>query len=1078
MPGEKMVEEKVPVLRDAIEPSELVFAYKDLDVRSYVGRLAPSLGLLIIHKLYEPTAAISKEFVDCELFLGMTELSPFIEALKIVNKTLQASSGAVTISLTHEMGFGKTHFETLLFHLYTEVPKRWKNITSKPVLEDAVQKLTEESLYKLDVANKTFVLPLDLKTIPQLIDPYDALFENCARIIEEYKEAEKEVVEFIRKLKNVKPERAAIDLARFIKKTGITTPFLILLDEVYARVFETVEGGDRRQIQSLINLMIFLTSFIDAIKEHSPVVLVYASAQQDINRWEDLAKLKEYFAKQDPIVANLILTVEHFKERTSRKEVVSVRHMTKDEAVDVVLKRLIQYKADRGKISKRVASVCRNVVKEYTTEHVAEMYYNLLLKTYPFVPTYRYFAEKLLTPTVGGDLPKTQHVRDLLRVTSSLIAKVYESEDWNNASLIGLSHLTHDDVNHLLEEKYSMEWGRLYARCRDSLTEIKDADCRGLAEKMLPIVYVKSLTTNISKLLDMIRTPEMLPREEIVARGTSIDDIIFSLVGTVSTELLKSKLHEAYNRLAKSPSIIDVEHERKKYLLMSFVFNPMELIESFKNEEMARFRTPEGTVKYQEMVEYFRNQLEADYNITGKFAEKSEEAGRPKLVLINYDTMISVDERGRPRFVNYLDRDRFTILVLTPWSVARRLIESKEPIDLVEKIREIIQKFKGDIQYPNMFAIVVPSIEKGLLQRLCNRIAEVNAAKKVVSHLRVEKVEEYRKKRLELARRAPTYQTLIPLLKEREERFEDIILEVMDALQKKIEDYAKNITNTAVQDYITELVGSFKNIIYFDVNKNVFVKDAMRVRYELRDNKFEKIYGELPAWIADATISKCGVDKRDSIISKLISYIMDPYVEKHKEDLVKGKRILIKVRPLVEAAMRGWKDLPIRPLSRKEMESALTGIMGPRLIAGMNVKVFLLTRNGERFMAIELMEKPPPPPPPPPQVNAIKIWEIGNVIIGMELLRKDKLGDNVKYIDISIETIDECSFRITKASLEDLEWIIGEDPINAFISRLSSISPLVKFARLHIKLSTPMEKQKVEKTIISLGVSEDNFSTE
>ncbi len=825
----------MPVLSDVVEPSDFVFAYKDLDVGSYVGRLAPSLGLLIIHKLYEPTAAISKEFVDCELFLGMTELSPFIDALKIVNKALQAGSGAVTISLTHEMGFGKTHFETLIFHLYTEVPKRWKTIISKPVLEDAVQKLTEEGSYKLDVANETFVLALDLKTIPQLMDPYDALFENCARIIEKYKLVEKEVAGFIRNLKKVEPERAAIDLAKFVKKTGVTTPFLILLDEVYARVFETAEGGDRRQIQNLINLMIFLTSFIDAIKEHSPVVLVYASAQQDINRWDSLAGLKEDFAKQNPPVANLILTVEHFKERTSRKGIVSVRRMTKDEAVDVVLKRLIQYKVRKEEMSKRVAVACMGVINEYTTEHIAEEYYNLLLKTYPLVPTYRYFAEKLLTPTIGGDLPKTQHVRDLLRVTSSLIAKVYESEDWKNASLIGLSNLSHDDVNHLLEERYSMEWGRLYIRCKDSLAEIKDMGCRRLAEKMLPIVYIKSLTTNILKLLDAIRTPEMLPRQEITARGTSLDDISFSLVGAVSTELLKSKLYEAYNRLAKSPSIIDVEHEQKKYLLMSFVFNPMDLIESFKNDEMARFRTPEGAVKYQEMIDYFRNQLEADHNITGKFAKKSEEAGRPKLVLINYDAMVDVDERGKPKFINYLDRDRFTILVLTPWSIARKLIESKEPIDFTEKIRETVKKFKGEIHYPNMLAIVVPSIEKELLQRLCSRIAEVNAAKKVVSHLRVEKVEEIKRKRLELARRAPTYQTLIALLKkEREERFEDIILEVMDTLQRKIEDYAKNSTNTAVQDYVNELLGSFKHIIYFDINKNEFVKDVLRVKYELR----------------------------------------------------------------------------------------------------------------------------------------------------------------------------------------------------------------------------------------------------
>ena len=242
------------------------------------------------------------------------------------------------------------------------------------------------------------------------------------------------------------------------------------------------------------------------------------------------------------------------------------------------------------------------------------------------------------------------------------------------------------------------------------------------------------------------------------------------------------------------------------------------------------------------------------------------------------------------------------------------------------------------------------------------------------------------------------------------------------------------------------------------------------------EDKFKKVYAELPAWIADATISKCGVDRRDSIISKLISYVIERYVTKHKDDLTKGEKGTIDADPLIEAAMRGWKDLPIRPLSRGEMERALVGIAGSRLIAGTSVKLSYLTKDGARFIVIELVEKPPPPPPPPPQVNAMEIWEIGNVIIGMGLLQKDKLGDNVKTIDIAIETTDECGFHITKASPDDLEWIIGEDPINAFVNRISPMSPEVKFAKLHIKLLTPIKKQRAEKLITSLGISEDSFN--
>ena len=324
--------EEAPNLEDLVEPSDFVHAYKNLAPTNYIGRLAPSLGLLITHKLYKPTLAISKEFVDCELFLGMTNLSPFLEALKNVNKTLQGASGSITLPLTHEMGFGKTHFETLLFHLYTEVPRRWKLICSKVELEDAVEKLTVSALYKPNIAEKTIVLALDLKSLPELMDPYNALFENSVRLIKEYKTSDDNLIKLMRTLGKTEPERAATDLAKFVIKTGVTTPFLILLDELYARAFETAEGGDQKQIKSLINLMIFITSFIDALKEHSPVVVVYAAAQQDINRWDDLAKLKDHFAKLKPSVASLISVVEQFKDRTSRVK-VHVKRITSEDAV-------------------------------------------------------------------------------------------------------------------------------------------------------------------------------------------------------------------------------------------------------------------------------------------------------------------------------------------------------------------------------------------------------------------------------------------------------------------------------------------------------------------------------------------------------------------------------------------------------------------------------------------------------------------------------------------------------------------------------------------------------------------------
>jgi len=242
-------------------------------------------------------------------------------------------------------------------------------------------------------------------------------------------------------------------------------------------------------------------------------------------------------------------------------------------------------------------------------------------------------------------------------------------------------------------------------------------------------------------------------------------------------------------------------------------------------------------------------------------------------------------------------------------------------------------------------------------------------------------------------------------------------------------------------------------------------------------DEFGKVFAELPVWIADTAVSKCGIDKRDSIISKLIKYVVEPHVNKHVEELVKGDEVTISTDPLIEAVMRGWKDLPIKPLSRGEIERALVGIAGTRIIAGKNVRLSYIVKNEERFIMIKLEWRPPPRRQPPPQVGIIEIWEIGNVIIGMGLLSKDRLGDNVKSIDITVETTDGCGLFISKASQDDLEWIIGENPLNEFVNRISPVSPEVKFIKLRIELLMAMEKEEIERLITSLGISEGSFKT-
>ncbi len=1068
-----MPKEKIFTLEDVLEPSEFVHAYRDLAASEYIGRLAPSLGLVITRKLYDPTVALSSEFVDPEVFIGITHFSDaMVDALKSVNRGLQSSSGTVTLSLTLEMGFGKTHFLTLLWHLYTEVPRIWNEIQRKPVLEDAVDKLTKGGFYKWDIAQKTLLLAIDLKRTPRFMPPYEALFDICAAVVKEYNKLqnfkgvkESEFEKLVKSLPKREPTEAAKEFAKEICEIGATIPILILLDELYAAVFETVEGADKKTIESFRNLFIFLLSFIDEVAEFNPVVLVYASAQQDLERWNRLKKVKDRIREENPDAYRLIEDVDHFESRTSRK-LATMKQVRSEDVMDIVIKRLIQFKGPREEAARAVSGGLSEVVADRLGKSASTSYYKELMRTYPFAPTYRDFVEKLLAPTVGGDLPRTQHIRDLLKITSALVGKVCETEEWKKISLISPAYLTHEDVKHLMDERYSMEWGRLFERCQQGLTEIEDEKVRLLCGKMLSVVYVKSLTTNVSKLIDMVKSPEVLSRNEVLTRGTSVKDLIYSLVGAIPQELLL-KFDDANEQLLKAPYVIDVKYAGEKYLVMSFAVNPLELIESFKNEEISKFRPPgEKPEKIvQETIRYFRDHLERDYAITSTFSQVGDKPDNPKLSLIDYNVLVSERKREKPKFVDYLDRDKFTTLVITPWSSMERKIEEGEPVDLTEEVKNAVQRAKNDITFPNMFAVVVPDISAEILDAACTKIAEVLAAAKVVEYFQPKEVEEARKRRIELAKRAPSCQTLFGLLKEEEEKgWEDIVIELMDALQKRIEEYAKSYTDKAVHDYVGQLTGIFKNVIFFDPANETFKKGSLEVSGRAED-RFERIYAELPVWIAKAIMSKCAIARQDTIRSYILENFINPTVERYKEiDRKKIERI--KIGTLPEQMMRGWRKIPLKPLSRKEIENAIKLTSGTTSTLKVKVRYYVEGEGEARQIVIELEPiKPPPPLPPRKKVSAIGIEGRDNVRIGFELLADKSVGPHIASLDLNI-SLERGNLRVTDIEKEVVERILSD-----LMDILDDVSDRIKSVNLSLKFREALEEEIITEALERTGVN-------
>jgi predicted AAA+ superfamily ATPase len=100
-------------LNDAVRLTDLADkVYKNLEPEKYVGKLAPSLGLIVQRDLGIADVEVSEEFLNPVTFLLFTYFrEPVKEALRSINEALQGrGENSVVFPLTHAMGLGKTHF--------------------------------------------------------------------------------------------------------------------------------------------------------------------------------------------------------------------------------------------------------------------------------------------------------------------------------------------------------------------------------------------------------------------------------------------------------------------------------------------------------------------------------------------------------------------------------------------------------------------------------------------------------------------------------------------------------------------------------------------------------------------------------------------------------------------------------------------------------------------------------------------------------------------------------------------------------------------------------------------------------
>ncbi len=1039
----------VPKLNDVVEPSPLVEAYSTLTPGDYVGRLAPSLGVIMKHELYNREILVNNEFLDTDAFLSITYLKPMADVLKIVNDGLNRIHEApLAVSLVEEMGFGKTHFLTLLWHLYAQTYK-W----SEETLIDSRALLSEvkESGYKRAVAERTLVLALDL-IYPLDSDPYETIFEGAAKLMELKGASVGPDPEFLRGLKDLKP----IDAARKLISHLNDTPLLIMIDEFYGGLYRAAEGGNEKIIESLVNLISFLKEVIDASRGRAKLVIIISSARKDAERW---SKLSAELEKRG--LSRLVEAVNDLNDRLSRLKPITFGHIRVEDVINILVKRLFKFKADRREVTSGVKDALKGVLVDLLDKESLDNFILKIERYYPFSPSFEHIIRKFLYPSFGADLPGSQHIRDLLKITASAISKLIREGGWSECSLIVPAHISPEDIASVLgEAKIANEWIRVYHSCRMVAEKVDDAQLKRLLLLILTSIYTKSVTTNITKLIDMLRSPKILSREEIEFRGSTVQDLVKMLAGGVPDDLLK-RLGDAIGYLEKMPYVNSTNYEGINYFIMSLVPGPVELLDSFIKEE--RRRAGLEAEDYRAITFYLEEHMTREYSLSGYFLSFSNKKAPPKVILVDWDYISVKSESEKPRFIDYLSQDAFTILVVSPWSIAKKLLEGAKPHELGKEARSIIERFKNDLSSRlNLFAIVVPEFRLEDQKELCEYIVQVNASAKLIEYIKSKDIIEARRRRLDVARRAPTYD----LLKEHyedEKSFEDIMVEVIDAMLQKIEYYASRTAIAAIQNYTAKMISLFNTVIYYDPATKSVEKGKLSVSLgtikELKD-----LYGELPSWIANAVSTKCGVKDVADLKAAIFKYV-ESYVIKHKTALLSKGELGIDGKEIKAGLAGGWPKIPFKPKSISIVESAIKSLNGFHYINDSEVNSININIEEDLKIIIKPAIKTPPLPPPLELIDKVEVKGINNVIIALTLVTNPQYSDRISAISLKV--------NLRKKGSIDIQNCVREVFITLDVNKvLNNYRNDVAELRLIIFLKEKMKKEEISSMLRMVGVDE------
>jgi hypothetical protein len=690
----------------------------------------------------------------------------------------------------------------------------------------------------------------------------------------------------------------------------------------------------------------------------------------------------------------------------------------------------------------------------------ARRFIDELKDTYPFSPTYKELVVKLVVPAYSGEFSYAQHLRDLIKISSEVLSGTLQDGE---SYLVSLAHVEHENIKHLLDPFSANEWKvnveswRRYVnlfrgKARDP-AEVK------MLEGAIRAVYVKSVTDNIWDLIRMSSVnPDHLSREDIERRALHQRRLILSLVGLVDVSKL-GVYQRVLTELNNVPFIHSAERSDGRYYYASLISNPIQILDNIREGELRRLRDEKGELKIEEALKYL-NEVLSGYALVSQF--------RQQKALLNFE-FAKLDSFDSGIFLNYLDRDMFTALVISPIDVAEKLlIEGTNFKDLMSKIKNSLETNKNKIRYLNMFAVIIPYLDREALSRLVESLAEIKASEVAVEMLK--KPEGVNKLAEEIVKQRGTLRDVLKREGRPEEELRRIVAEILIMLRRRLEDFAKQLANVAVQNFTSDLISVFQKIITYDPCTGQFEIKDIKIGAREGVHELRNVFASLPIWMSDAVKGLLRVADASDIKSQLIEWIKKDVRRKEvREHLIKYGEFRYDINSIVEALARGWCDIPIKPISIDRIGVAIKALYGSKIqVDDVELKIIEIAVE-DKYLVLKVVGiPPPPPPPPPPGVEGFKVSDIDDIITLLSaLLRKDRwLISNVGRIHVHSKLGGQSEDKIDiSGSIDRVSEFV--DPVIRYLNRFRD--DVEKYG-LEVRFNRKIEKREVVQKLISIGL--------